>query len=679
MAIEFNCPHCATPYRLKDELAGKKAACKNPDCRQVFTVPAPKATVPPTAGPPPAAKPVNGAPKPAAKPPARKDQTPAPKPPPPKPEDIEAAALAALADAPKEEKPDDSPIPVVCAFCDHKWTEPREKAGKNVLCPNPECRQRNKVPVPKDDKPTDWRETARGPSLAKENFEQPKDVMNAEAKIVSKEAWQQGGGADQDLEPVPLKRKLFFALLVLTPIAGLVYGVVWFYGRTVTGREDQLVQKAFAEFAPDGLPPGEGHLFAAMLNTAAGQYQLTESDEPEKALKEALGYFTKARDDLRHADQKDDPKKGGGAVRYAVAAELALAQHGRGGTAEQVAEGTRYRWVPQATSNRKLRVNEKVTDVHTELQRTLQVVLPADFDFRVALARRLTRELAKKGQAEIAADLPVMLFSGAEQAEAKAVVALEVLRADKAHPFPKQAADDLKASLAKGGGNPFPASAVVLWKAVGTEKTPNLGDGKLPQSAQADVPDSTRLIAVGLALLDGRTDEATEAVRRPGSLTGQLRAAVLVAEGSADPGPALDVALAQVGRATGKKQPEPGSLPQPSLLLRLSQLAAAAGKPEQAKQFADAIPDEGLKAWAKADALRLAAAPGTPLDEAAFEAPDDPAKQRAGHAWGRFWVARHNTRLSGDRTKEKKAVDAWPRGTIAPLGLAGVALGLRER
>ncbi len=153
MAIEFNCPHCATPYRLKDELAGKQAACKNPDCRKVITIPAPKVTVPPTSAPPPAKPPAAAPAKakmglPATAKPPRRDQTP-----PPKPEDIEAAALAALADAPKEEQAPDAPIPVVCAFCDHKWSEARDKAGKNVLCPNPECRQRNKVPVPKDEKP----------------------------------------------------------------------------------------------------------------------------------------------------------------------------------------------------------------------------------------------------------------------------------------------------------------------------------------------------------------------------------------------------------------------------------------------------------------------------------------------------------------------------------------------
>jgi len=675
MAIEFNCPHCATPYRLKDELAGKKAACKNPDCRQVLTIPAPRATVPPTVGPP--------APPPAAKPPAaappkppRKDQTPAPKPPPPKPEDVEAAAHAALADAPKDQQPGDAPVPVTCAFCDHKWTETRDKAGKNVLCPNPECRQRNKVPVPKDEKPKNWRDEDTGPSLRKELFEKPSDVVTSgDSGYVGKKSLEGAGAIDHLYEPVPLKRRLFFALLILTPIVGLGYGV-WVLVTTIGGtRDDRLVADAIKDFKPDGLPAGEGPLFSALLYTAAGQYELLETvaAQKEAALKEALTKFSKARDDLREAGKKDDPKKGGGAVRFAVGAELALAQLGLGGTDEEVTAGTRYRWVPQAAGNRKLRVNEKVTDVHTELGRTLQLVLPADFDFRIALARRLTRELVKKGQADVAADLPVMLFAGPELAEARAVVALEVWRADKAHPLPKQTADDLKAALAKGqaGSVPFPASAAVLWKAVGTDKAPNLGDGKLT----ATMLDNPRAVAVGLALLDGRADDAAEAARRPGNLASRMRAVVAVGEWTGDPGAALDAVLSQVA---GKKQ-EPGSAPPPSLLLRLSQLAAAAGKADAAKQLAEAIPDEGLRAWARADALRLGAAEKTPLDESAFEAPADPARQRAGHGWGRFWVARHNARLSNDRSKVRDAVKGWPEGTVRPLGLAGGALGLRDR
>ncbi len=101
MAIEFNCPHCQLPYKLKDEFAGRKATCKNPDCRQQITIPKPPSAA-----------------------------------------ELEAAALSALSEeAPKEKEQSEAQklIPVTCKFCDHKWTESIAKAGKNVLCP--ECRQ----------------------------------------------------------------------------------------------------------------------------------------------------------------------------------------------------------------------------------------------------------------------------------------------------------------------------------------------------------------------------------------------------------------------------------------------------------------------------------------------------------------------------------------------------------
>src|SRR5437870_2886835 len=99
MAIVFDCPHCREPYKLRDEYAGKRATCKNPDCRQVIVIPQPS---------------TNGA---LAPPPA----------------DVEAAALSALADeAPKspEQAPAEKVIPVTCSYCGHKWTEPMAKAGK---------------------------------------------------------------------------------------------------------------------------------------------------------------------------------------------------------------------------------------------------------------------------------------------------------------------------------------------------------------------------------------------------------------------------------------------------------------------------------------------------------------------------------------------------------------------
>ena len=101
MAIEFECLNCGERYRLKDEVGGKKAKCRNPQCGKMMLIPQPKlATVPPTTPPP----------------------------------DLEAAALEALKEAPeqKDEAPAEQTIEMKCSACDHKWTVPMAMAGQNV-------------------------------------------------------------------------------------------------------------------------------------------------------------------------------------------------------------------------------------------------------------------------------------------------------------------------------------------------------------------------------------------------------------------------------------------------------------------------------------------------------------------------------------------------------------------
>ena len=58
--------------------------------------------------------------------------------------------------------------------------------------------------------------------------------------------------------------------------------------------------------------------------------------------------------------------------------------------------------------------------------------------------------------------------------------------------------------------------------------------------------------------------------------------------------------------------------------------------------------------------------------------PDDVRKIRAGHALSRLWLARHNTRLSGDRAAETSAASKWT-APLSSFGKAGVALGLQDK
>lgn len=640
MAIEFNCPFCGTFYRLRDDLAGKRATCKNADCRKVIPVPQP---TPPTAAPP---------------------------------VDVEAAAMSALADEPAKANGavSERTIAVKCTACDHQWTEPFTKAGKNVLCP--ECRHRVKVPEPKGEMHDDWRRAnTRLPSLAKENFEKPKDVQDAgNSVLVGGEALRKAGAIKEDFEPIPLSRKLLLVGVPLLLVAGIAAGGYYWIKKGRAAKENTLMAEALSEFdtAEEKPPPAEAPLFSAVLRIAAGEYA-ARLDSPEK-LKEALDHFAKAREELRQAPQKDDPRKPSTVgERNALLGELAIATLALGGTDEQVKDQKRYRWMPEAPGGRATRINEKTFNVHGELQRTLGVLKPAEFDAKADAARRLTRELVKRGQTELVGHLPEMLFTEAEQSEGKAIIALEVLRADSSSDFPRRVAEELKVGVT-AGQVPTPASAQTLWSALTPPVTGTPTVTGTP-SPSGEVSEPTRVAYCGLYVLQNDPAKALALARRPGTPQGQLRALALVADWSADPGPALDAALAVI-RDNSRKVDV--TLPGPPVA-RLMQIAAAAGKPDLVKELALGIPDFGLRDWAKADAVRLRLTPANKeqADDNWVELPEDPKKLRAAHAWGRLAVARHNAKLSGSLGDVQKYI-TWPKGTLHPFALAGVALGVQD-
>ena len=635
MAIEFHCPHCLHRYRLKDELAGKTATCKN--CREKIVIPQPT-TIPDA---------------------------------PLSPEEIaaaEAKALAALTEEPAKAAPDaaEKVIPVECPHCNTKWTEPLTRAGKNALCPNPECKQRVKIPEAKADELLDWRQArSKLPSMAKQANEKLEGVQDAaEAKIVSGAALKQAGAIDEGIDPRPLKQKVMFVLLAVGLVAGLVLGAVYLSRTTTAGKEDRLMADAEAEFAKsvDALPKDEVPLFTAIMKMAGGEHAIRH-DTKEK-FTEGMDHFARAQAALR---------PGMSAARNAACGELAVALLALGGTEEQAREQTRIRWMPDVSL--RVRPNERVFTVYEELQKALGLVQPAEFEFRAHLARRLTRDLAGRGQATLAVELiPLALFSQAEQSEAKAIVALEVYRADKASDLPRKVAEELKGfgpNLIRG--QPLPASAQTLFLVLKTDKPPFVVG---PLQSGGQVADGTRYAYTGLLLLEGKAAEALALANGPGTPAARLRALVLCADWAADPAPALDAAF---GLLTTKQDGKTIAA-SPYAVLRLAQVAAAAGKFDQAKQFADQLADDSLKAWAKGDALRLrlAAVPKEKGEEEWAAVADDPKKLRAGHAWGRLWLARQNARITGDRTAGVKAVIAWP-SPIVPFGKAGVALGIQDQ
>lgn len=627
MAIEFNCPHCQHQYRLKDDLAGKTATCKG--CRQKITIPQP-ITIPDDAPAMDAAA-------------------------------AEALAAAAFADEPVKAEQDAASkvIDVECQHCNHKWTEPLARAGKNTLCPNPECRQRVKIPEPKKEDLLDWRQVrTKGPSLAKDNQPQKLEGVQdaADVKQVSDQTVREHFLED-DTEPRPLKQKIMFAVLALGLVASLALGAMYLTRTRTTNKEDKLMAETVEEFtkSTDALPKEEVPVFWGLLHMAAGEHALRHDTAPK--FKEAMDQFAKAREALRPPPHTPE--------RNAAVADLAVAILVLGGTEEQAREQIRLRWMPDA--NLRVRPNERVFTVFEELNKTLDLVQSADLEYRTHLARRLTRELLKRGQVAMAVELvPRALFSATEQPEGKAIVALELYRADKSSDQARKIAEELAArgpELAKIV--PAPASAQTLLLALKMDKT----------AAPATMLDTTRVAFVGFHMLEDRGPEALK-LAQGGKPEVQVRCLALCADWAADPGPALDAASGVVAASAGKKD-VPIS---PSSVLRLAQIATAAGRHEQAKQFAEKITDAGMQAWIKGDAVRgrLVAAPKEKADESWAELPDDVKKYRAGHALGRMWIARRNTELSGDRAAEAKTVSAWP-APFSSFGKAGVALGLQDR
>jgi len=636
MAIAFTCPHCLFAYRLPEKFGGKQAKCKNPECRKIITIPKP-ITIPDDAS-------------------TALSQ-----------EEADAAALAALADEPtrpNETAPEEKTIPVNCPYCDHKWTVPWAMGGKNVLCPNPECRQRVRVSEPKEDGPTDWRQMkTKLPSGAKQNFEKLEGVQDAsDAKIVSGAALREADATGVEIEPRSLQEKLVIVLTVVGLVGGLALGIGALLNRRTTERDDQLMTEALTRFETlaGEMNPADAALASAVLKLAAAEHALRHNDF--KKTKEAHSLLGRASDEVR----RQPPAPG----RYAVAVEVAFSTLVFAGSDEEVKDQLRFRWLPDVESSRPLRINEKTPTIFEELGRALSLLAGADPEFRYAVARRFTRELARRGQAELAANvIPLTLFLDPERDEARAVVALEIYKIDKSSPFPRQTAEELK--LQKSITS---ISAQTLFSVLGITKPvlhvpPPPGTGPLSS-------DASLLAYTGLHLLEGRPEDALQLAKRGARPDVQLKLLALCAEWSTDAGPALDAARAVVEANRGKRDVTMN----PAHVMRLSQAAAATGRIDQALSLADSLADDALKAWTRASAVRewTAANPGAAAEEAWAEAPDDPKRFKPGHALGRLLIARQNTRLTHDRNGERKKTDLWP--TLAqPFGLAGIALGLQDR
>jgi hypothetical protein len=289
MAIKFKCPNpeCTKALSVKDELAGKKAAC--PKCKKILTIPRPQ---PESVG---------------------------------MPANLEDIALSALAD-PVEEKQEATTIDFNCPMCDEPVSMAMETAGKNAPCPH--CRRIVKVPVPKTDKGGTWRDQGKNlPTGARRDTEpKPEGAWDTERTYADRAALLQAGVIPTDKRrALTTQQKVVRGLIAGGVLLSLVVaGVVVFFSWS-SNKEETLVKRAVEMSATQPKESG------AIVNRAAGEYFLRAGKITQA--KEAFG---KSRSLL--LETKPGPE------RDFLLTDLALAQVDLGGNDNEVISSRRLNW-----------------------------------------------------------------------------------------------------------------------------------------------------------------------------------------------------------------------------------------------------------------------------------------------------------------------------------------------
>jgi predicted Zn finger-like uncharacterized protein len=420
MPIRVQCNGCKTALAVKDHLAGKRVRC--PKCQAPIAVPETGAA-PPAPPTPPAA---SGPPKPAAAPKGTGVKAPVARPTRPlkakassAPKiDIEAEALAALRDDPAESHGTNgngsatngatangapaagAPIKFPCDYCEAEIEFPADMAGKRAQCP--ECRQLIKVPVPKVEKPKDWRTVeTKGPSLALANQpEKLNDAWGTETKgKVSQSALLEAGVIQKPKKPSIglegwIERGVKGGLLAIV-IGGAGLGVWKLYSSASAQRKIEDAPRTIS----DKLPPvvqGEFHILVADL-------ALRQPKSGDKAREIFTAAWQRNPPPAEPRDKID---------RDYFLIRLAKAQAKLGGNEYDVASRDRFAW------------NLEVFD---DVDRTIKKIESPDA--RVHAVREMAAIFADKGKPELTTSLANSVATAAPLAQA---LHLSLLWADPA-------------------------------------------------------------------------------------------------------------------------------------------------------------------------------------------------------------------------------------------------------
>ena len=621
MAIDARCPFCSKPYRLKDDLVGRKVTCANQECRKVFAV-APIVAVP---------------------------------------QDADAIAAQALSDeVPVVEPVESRAIAMTCVICDHKWSAAWDMQGKNVLCPD--CKHRQKVPEQKLNKPRNWADTSNVPSMAK--IDKLEGVTSArDTSMVSGDTLLKTGVIDDGVEPMALKTKLMFAsaaLALLFVFAGT--GWYFFIYRT-RNRGEEMVVTGFVdaadseEFKP--LP-----LHRALLRMAGGEYAARKNDPEQLTL--AIGIYSKALGDLSAA-----PK---GADRDCLTGELALSMLNLGSADTLLlTDKKKIPWLPEPPKNGRAQVRNNRAEeegVLGQLRRVLQALQSnkADLEIRAWTARRLARELIARKQIDVLRSNVSHGFSEAETPEIMGQIGLELLRADQ-----KEEAKAMAENLLKTPANLNSPSVLALADALELKPI-------APEPGGA-FSERSRMAFTASHLMKKNYPEAMKDASRPGTTDVRVRALALGAEWATEPAAFLDAAEKIVNDVSSK--PIDGNTAISVYpLLRLAVIAARHGERDKAAHFAKAIADVPLRTYAEAEILHQILLADRRREASEGEAPLPEALNAKdfllGFAWGRYQLARHNG-FNDSARLAKQYAETWPKPLAAPFGAAGAMLGVQDR
>lgn len=367
MAIVFDCPHCGTNYRLKDELGGKTATCKNPNCRKVIPIPKAKA-----------------APVVAAA-------------------DLDALAAAAFSDESANQAAVVEWIDVTCSGCDHLWKVEAEREGKNVLCP--ECRKPNRVPVRKKAEKADWRSGGGGPTGAKKETGLDREGAFSTGQIggiSSQTATKLVRERDSEEEP-EVKRKRRLKQLLYGTIFLMVAGTGGYFALKTSReiRADNKMSDAVAE-VDDKKDGSNDPRHKSIVHRASGEFRIRSAEKAEDIKAAML--------DLQTARNVLNSTQGSAIDRNILLAEVAISMADLLGTPEEIEADTR--------------LDGKT--VIPQIRQALQRLGPAEAELVNDSIRAVTRKFAAKQQAVLAEQIAVQLGP-----DAVGTVGLELLKLDR--------------------------------------------------------------------------------------------------------------------------------------------------------------------------------------------------------------------------------------------------------